>query len=60
MEKKNETSEKSLWMKAARFVKENRRQIIWLAVTAAAAWFILQLISNWTVFMAGFNEGLNQ
>ena len=50
----------SLTYKVKRFAKENRKQIIWLAVTAVVTWFVLQIISNWTVFVQGFNEGLNQ
>ncbi|MBP5692354.1 MAG: hypothetical protein J6W86_01420 [Bacteroidales bacterium] len=46
--------------KAKAFFKENRKQIIWLAVTIIAAWFILELISNWSAFSAGFQEGMNK
>ena len=42
------------------FAKENKKQIIWLLITAIAAWFIIELISNWAAFASGFQEGLNQ
>ena len=42
------------------FIRENRKQIIWLLVTVIIAWFIIELISNWTAFMDGYNEGISQ
>ena len=42
------------------FIRENRKQIIWLLVTVIAAWFIIELISNWAAFMDGYNEGMSQ
>ncbi|MBR0315174.1 MAG: hypothetical protein IJK39_08665 [Bacteroidales bacterium] len=46
--------------KAKAFIRENRKQIIWLLVTVIIAWFIIELISNWGAFTSGFQEGLNQ
>ena len=46
--------------KAEAFIRENRKQIIWLLVTVIIAWFIIELISNWSAFTSGFQEGLNQ
>ena len=42
------------------FIRENRKQIIWLLVTVIIAWFIIELISNWTAFLDGYNEGISQ
>lgn len=42
------------------FIKENRKRLILLAVIAVLTWFILEIISNWTAFLQGFNDGLNQ
>ncbi|MBR5074047.1 MAG: hypothetical protein IKX26_02330 [Bacteroidales bacterium] len=48
-------------MKQAKtFIKENRKQIIWLVVIIIVAWFAIELISNWAAFLNGFNEGINQ
>ncbi|MBR6466136.1 MAG: hypothetical protein IKS82_06845 [Bacteroidales bacterium] len=40
------------------FIRENRKQIIWLVVTIIVAWFIIELISNWAAFSDGFHAGL--
>ena len=57
---KSQSSAESFIQKAKAFVKENRKQIIWLIVTAVIAWFIMELISNWAAFSAGFQEGMNK
>ncbi|MBP5391530.1 MAG: hypothetical protein J6Y40_05565 [Bacteroidales bacterium] len=46
--------------KAKVFIRENRKQIIWLAVTVIVAWFVIELISNWAAFSEGFHAGLEQ
>ena len=46
--------------KAKAFIRENRKQIIWLLVTVIVAWFVIELISNWTAFSDGFRAGLEQ
>ena len=51
---------KSIYQKAVTFIKENRKQIIWLIVTVVIAWFIIELTSNWAAFSSGFQEGMNQ
>ena len=41
-------------------IMENRKQIIWLTVTVIAAWFAIELISNWSAFMDGYRSGMEQ
>lgn len=41
------------------FVKENKKQLIWLLIVIVLAWFVIELASNWSDFVKGFNEGMN-
>ena len=58
--KSSQSGSKSFIPKAKAFVKENRKQIIWLTVVVIIAWFIIEIISNWASFSAGFQEGMNR
>ena len=46
--------------KVKSFIRENRKQIIWLTITVIIAWFAIELISNWSAFMDGYRSGMEQ
>ena len=42
-----------------KFLRENKKGIIWFAVILVIAWITITIIENWNAVQEGFYEGLN-
>ncbi|MDD3911079.1 MAG: hypothetical protein PHZ22_02685 [Bacteroidales bacterium] len=42
-----------------KFLRENKKGMIWFAVILIIAWITITVIENWNAVQEGFYEGLN-
>ncbi len=42
-----------------KFLRENKKGMIWFAVILVIAWITITVIENWNAVQEGFYEGLN-